>query len=69
MQYHHFQNWYSPTSEKVQVQRRQTNWLKYTDLTELKKITIITYSNCSNYSFFFKSKFCCCLFCLKKIHS
>jgi len=50
------------------MQRRQKNWLKYTDCAELKKITIRIYSNCSIYSsIFFKSfKFHCCLFCLVK---
>jgi len=31
--------WYGPTSETAWIQRRQKNWLKYTDFTELKKIT------------------------------
>jgi len=44
--------WHGPTSETVWMQRRQNNWLKYTDFTELKKITIRVYSNCSNYSLF-----------------
>jgi len=26
--------WYSPTSERVWMQRRQKNWLKYTDCAE-----------------------------------
>jgi len=57
--------WYGPTLETVWMQRRQKNWLKYTNFTELKKITSRTYSICSNYySLFFKSfKFRCCLFC------
>jgi len=42
---------------------------KYTDFTELKKITSRIYSNCSNYSIFFKSfKFRCCSFCFIKIN-
>jgi len=38
--------WYGPTSETVWMQRRQKNWLKYTDFsfTELKKITSRFYS-------------------------
>ena len=44
--------WYGPTSEKVYMHRREEDWLKYTDFTELKKITGIIYSSCSNYSFF-----------------
>ena len=31
--------WHRPTSETASMQRRQKNWLKYTDFTELKKIT------------------------------
>jgi len=60
--------WYGPRSEKVQMHRRQKNWLKYTDCAELKKITVKIYWNCSIYSsLFFKSiKFCCCSFCLIK---
>jgi len=61
--------WYGPTSEIACMQRRQNNWLKYADFTELKKITSRIYWNCSNYSFlFFKSlKFRCCPFAsLKK---
>ena len=40
-------DWYGPTSETAWMQRRQKNWLKYTDFTELKKITKRIYSNCS----------------------
>ena len=60
--------WYGPTSETAWMQRRQKNWLKYTDFTELKKITSTIYSGCSNYSSrFFKSfKFRCCSFCFIK---
>jgi len=36
--------WYCPTSEIGWVQRRQKNWSKYTDFTELKKITSTAYS-------------------------
>jgi len=64
--------WYGPTSERVWMQRRQKNWLKYTDFTEPKKIAIRINTNCLNYSFLFKSfKFCCCSFCLikKRIYS
>ena len=59
---------YGPTSETVWMQKRQKDWLKYTDFTELKMITSRIYSNCSNYSsLFFKSfKFRCCSFCLTK---
>jgi len=47
------------------MHRREEDWLKYTDFTELKKITGIIYSSCSNYSFFFKSfEIHCCLFYL-----
>jgi len=35
---------YVPKSEKVWMQRRQKNSLKYTDCAELKKITIRSYS-------------------------
>jgi len=57
--------WYGLTSETAWMQRRQKNWLKYTDFTELQKITSRIYSKCSNYSsLFFKSfKFLCCWFC------
>jgi len=60
--------WYGPTSETVWMQRRQKNWLKYTDFAELKKITSKIYSNCSNYSsLFFKSfKYRWCSFCFIK---
>ena len=64
--------WHGPTSETASVHRRQKNWLKYTDFTELKTITGRIHSNCSNYSYlFFKSfKFRCCSFCfIKKICS
>jgi len=46
----------------------QKNWLKYTDFTELKKITSRIYSNCSNDSslFFMSFKFRYCSFCLIK---
>ena len=56
--------WNGPTSKTVWMQRRQKNWKKYTDVTEVKKITSRIYSNCSNYSsLFFKSfKFRCCSF-------
>jgi len=47
--------WYGATSETVRMQRRQKSWLKYTNLTELKKITSRIYSNCSNYSSLFSS--------------
>ena len=47
--------WYGPTSETASMQRRQKNYLKYTDFTELKKITSRSYSNCSNYSSLFSS--------------
>ena len=62
--------WYFPTSETAWMQRRQKNWLKYTNFTELKKITSRIYSNCSNYScLFFKSfQFICYSLCfIKKI--
>ena len=39
------------------MQRRQKNWLKYTDFTELKKITIRIYSDCSNAISCFSSHF------------
>ena len=44
------------------------NWFKHIiDFTELSKITSRIYSNCSNYSLFFKFfKFRCCSFCLLK---
>ena len=59
--------WYGPTSETAWMQRKQKNWLKYTDFTDLKKITIKIYSNCSNWSLFFKSfNFCCCSLCFIK---
>jgi len=60
--------WYGPTSETAWMQRRQKNWLKYIDFTELKKITSRIYSGCSNYtSRFFKSfKYRCCSFCFIK---
>jgi len=32
--------WYGLTSETAWMQRRQKNWLKHTDFTELKKITV-----------------------------
>jgi len=37
------------------MQRRQENWLKYTDFTELKKVTSRIYSNCWNYFSLFSS--------------
>ena len=43
--------WYGPTSETAWMQRRQKNWLKYTNFTELKKIISRIYPNCSNDSF------------------
>jgi len=60
--------WNGPTSETVWIQRRQKNWLKYTDFTELKKITSRVYSNCTNYSSLFSilSNFRCCSFCFNK---
>ena len=60
--------WHGPTSESASIQRRQKIWLKYTDFTDLKKITSRTHSNCSNYSFlYFKSfKFRCYSFCFIK---
>jgi len=36
--------WYDPTSETAWMPRRQKNWLKYTDFTELKKVTSIIFS-------------------------
>jgi len=45
--------WHGPTSETASMQRRQINWLKYTDFTELKKIISRFHLNCSNYSFLF----------------
>ena len=41
-------------------------WLKYTEWSELKKITIRIYSYCSIYSslFFMSFQFRCCSFCL-----
>ena len=49
------------------MQRRQKNFLKYTDCAELMKITIKIYSIRSIYSLFFKSfKFRYCSFCLIK---
>jgi len=60
--------WYAPTSESVWMQRRQKNWLKYTDFTELKKVTIRIYSKCLIYSSLLPMsfKFYCCSFCLIK---
>jgi len=60
--------WYGPSSERVWMQRRKKNWLKYTDFTEPKKITRRIYSNCSNYSslFFKPTKFHCFPFCFIK---
>jgi len=60
--------WHSPKSETASMQRRQKNWLKYTDFTELKKVTSRIHSNCSNYSFVFFTffKFRCCSFCFIK---
>ena len=60
--------WYGPTSETAWMQRRQKNWLKYTDFAEQKKIISRIYLNCSNYSsLFFKFfKFRCCSFCFIK---
>ena len=60
--------WYGPKSETAWMQRRQKNWLKYTDFTELKKVTSRIYSRWSNHSsLFFKSfKFRCCSFCFIK---
>jgi len=55
--------WYGPTSETAWMQRRQKNWFKRADFTELKKITRRIYSNFSKYSLFFKSnKLRCCSF-------
>jgi len=48
-------DWWGPASETAWMQRSQTHWLKYTDFTELKKITRRIYSNCSNYSSLFAS--------------
>jgi len=62
--------WYGPTSETAWIQRKLKNWLKYTNFTELKKITSRIYSNCSNHSspFFTSFKFRCYSFCfIKKI--
>jgi len=47
--------WYGPISETAWMQRRQKYYLKYTDFTELKKITNRFYSNCPNYSSLFSS--------------
>ena len=41
--------------QTVWMQRRQKNWLKYTDLTELTKITSRICQNFSNYSSLFSS--------------
>jgi len=63
--------WYGPTSETTWMQRRQKQLLKYTEFTELKKITSRIYSNCSNYcSLFFKSfkfRFCSFYFIQKNL--
>jgi len=45
--------WYGSTSETVRMQIRQKNWLKFTNFTELKKITSGIYSNCLNHSSLF----------------
>jgi len=37
------------------MQGRQKNWVKYTDFTQLKKITGIIYTNCTNYPSLFSS--------------
>jgi len=47
--------WCGPTSETASMQRRQENWLKHTDFTELKKASSGIYSNCSNYFSLFSS--------------
>ena len=48
--------WCGPTSVTAWMQRKQKNWLKCTDFTELKKITSRINSNTSNFSsLFFKS--------------
>ena len=47
--------WHGPTPETAWMQRRQKNWRKYTDFTELKKITSRIFSNFSNYSSLFLS--------------
>jgi len=47
--------WYGPTSETAWMHRRQKNWLKYTDCTELKIVSSRIYSNCSIYSSLFSS--------------
>jgi len=62
--------WCGSTTRTAWMQRRQKNWLKYADFTEIKKITSRIYSNYSNYSsLFFKSfKFrCCSIVSLKKV--
>jgi len=46
---------YGPKSEKVYMQKRQENWLKYTNCADLKKITIRIYSNRLIYSSFISS--------------
>ena len=48
-----FNIWFGPTSVTAWMQRRQKNWFKYTDFTELKKITSRIDSNTSNFSSFF----------------
>jgi len=47
--------WYGPSSETVWTQRRQKNWLKYTDFIGLKKITSRTYSQVFVILLFFSS--------------
>jgi len=59
---------YGPTSETALCREGRKFDKKYTDFTELKKITSRYYSNCSIYSsLFLKSLKCrCCLFCFIK---
>ena len=49
--------WCGSSSETAWMQRRQKNWLKCTEFTEVKNITSRLYSNCSNYSSLFSSPF------------
>jgi len=47
--------WHGPTSETASMQRKQKNWLKHTDFTELKKITSRIHSTVRIIIFFFSS--------------
>jgi len=49
-----FNIWFGMVQHQKEFGCREENWLKYTDFTELKNITITVYSNWSNYSSLFQ---------------